>query len=243
MKNKSIQVLDFVLIYSYPHDTNSLTEGFLIHDGKLYESSGAYLDFPQTKSLFGIVDLKTGKIETKVEIDGLKYFGEGIAFLNGKVFQLTYRTKVGFIYNANTFVKEGEFVIPGEEGWGLTTDGENLIMSDGTNKLTYFDPNDFYINKIVSVTENGCIQEYLNDLEYIKGFIYANVRFTNTIVIITPSDGKIIGKVDLSPLADEAKKIYSHSLEMNGIAYDPIADEIFVTGKFWPRIYKIKVIK
>jgi glutaminyl-peptide cyclotransferase len=243
MTNKSVPVLDFILINSYPHDTNSLTEGFLIHDGKLYESTGARVDFPQTKSLFGIVDLKTGKIETKVEIDRLKYFGEGIAFLNGKVFQLTYRTKVGFIYNANTFKKEGEFVIPSEEGWGLTTDGENLIMSDGTNILTYLDPNDLHIIKIVSVTENGCVKDYLNDLEFIKGFIYANVRLTNTIVIITPSDGKIIGKIDLSSLANEAKNIYVGSLEMNGIAYDSIADGIFVTGKFWPKIYEIKIIK
>ena len=242
MTNKSVPDFDFVLINSYPHDTNSLTEGFLIHDGKLYESTGASVDFPQTKSLFGIVDLKTGKIETKVEIDGLKYFGEGIAILNGKVFQLTYRTKIGFIYNANTFVKEGEFVIPSDEGWGLTTDGEKLIMSDGTNILTYLDPHDLHTIRKVSVTENGSLKAYLNDLEYIKGFIYANVRFTNTIVIITPSDGKIIGKIDLSSLANEAKNTYSGSLEMNGIAYDPIADRIFVTGKLWPKIYKIKII-
>jgi glutamine cyclotransferase len=238
---KPIPVIDYVYINSYPHDINSFTEGFLIHDGKLYESTGATRDLPQTKSLFGTVDLKTGKIDAKVEIDRVKYFGEGITFLNGKVFQLTYKTKVGFIYNATNFKKIGEFTFPSEEGWGMTTDGENLIMSDGTSTLTYLDPNDLHVIKTVFVTENGYVKDNLNELEFVHGYIYANIWTTNTIVKINPADGKVIGLLDLSPLAYESRNINPGSLEMNGIAYDSITNRFFVTGKLWPKIYEIKI--
>lgn len=239
--NMPIPTIDFVYIKSYPHDTTSFTEGLLIHNGDLFESTGASRDLPQTSSLFGIVDLTTGKIETKVEIDRLKYFGEGITFLNGKVFQLTYKTKVGFIYDATSFKKIGEFTFPSEEGWGMTTDGKYLIMSDGTFKLTYIDPNNFQVIKSISVTENGYVKENLNELEYIKGYIYANIWMKNIIVKIDPTSGKVIGQIDLTPLADECKNINPGSLEMNGIAYDSIKDKIFVTGKLWPKIYEIKI--
>lgn len=233
-------VIDYVFVNSYPHDTTSFTEGFLVHNGELFESTGASVDLPQTKSLFGIVDLTTGKIDKKVEIDRVKYFGEGIAFLNGKIFQLTYKTKVGFIYDATTYKKIGEFTFPSQEGWGLTTDETNLIMTDGTNTLTYLDPNTLGVIKTISVSENGYSTDNLNEVEYIKGYIYANIWNTNTIIKINPSDGKIVGKLDLTSLANEAKNIYSGSLEMNGIAYDTIKDRIFVTGKLWPKIYEIK---
>lgn len=233
-------VIGYVCVNSYPHDTTSFTEGFLVNNGQIYESTGASSDLPQTRSLFGIVDLTTGKIDKKVEIDRVKYFGEGIAFLNGKVFQLTYKTKVGFVYDATTYKKLGEFTFPSQEGWGLTTDGTNLIMTDGTNILTYLDPNTLSAIKTISVTENGYSTDNLNEMEYINGYIYANIWNTNTIVRINPSDGKIVGKLDLTSLANEAKNIYPGSLEMNGIAYDSIKDRILVTGKLWPKIYEIK---
>ena len=151
--NASVQILDYVYLNSYPHDTTAFTEGFLIHNGDLYESTGATSDLPQTRSLFGIVDLQTGKIDTKAELDRVKYFGEGISILNGKVFQLTYKTKVGFIYDATSFKKIGEFTFPSNEGWGLTTDGINLIMSDGTHILTYLDPNTLQVIKTTAVSE------------------------------------------------------------------------------------------
>jgi len=240
---KAIPIIDFAYIKSYPHDTTSFTEGFLINNGKLYESTGATRELPQTKSLFGIVDLTTGKIDTKVEIDRIKYFGEGIAFLNGKIYQLTYKTKIGFVYNATTFKKIKEFTFPSKEGWGLTTDGISLIMSDGTYELTYLNPITFQTVKKISVTENGYAKDYLNELEYIKGYIFANIWTTNTIVKIDPTDGKVVGKLDLSSLAYEAKNIYPGSLEMNGIAYDSIANRIFVTGKLWPKIYELQIDK
>lgn len=235
-----IPIIDFVYIKSYPHDTTSFTEGFLINNGKLYESTGATKELPQTRSLFGIVDLTTGKIDKKVEIDK-KYFGEGITFLNGKVFQLTYKTKIGFVYDTITFKRIKEFTFPSKEGWGLTTDGTNLIMSDGTYELTYLDPVTFQTVKKVSVTENGCAKGYLNELEYIKGYIFANIWTTNTIVKINPTNGAVVGKLDLNSLVFEIKNIYPNSLEMNGIAYDSITNRIFVTGKLWPKIYELQI--
>jgi glutaminyl-peptide cyclotransferase len=239
----NIPTINYTYVNSYPHDLTSFTEGFLIHDGSLFESTGATKEFPLTRSLFGIVDLKTGKIDTKVEIDKVKYFGEGITFLNGKVFQLTYRTKVGFIYDAITFKKINEFTFPSVEGWGLTTDGKRLIMSDGTNILTYLDPVTLEVNRTISVSERGYARNNLNlnELEYIKGYIYANLWTTNTIVKVNPTDGKVVARLDLNILAYDAKKVFSGSLEMNGIAYDSIADRVFVTGKFWPKIYEIEL--
>lgn len=233
-------IVDYISINSYPHDTTSFTEGFLFHKGELYESTGASIDLNQTRSLFGIVDLTTGKIDKKVELDREKYFGEGIAFLNGKIFQLTYKTRIGFIYDATTCKKIGEFTFPSKEGWGLTTDGTNLIMTDGTNILTYIEPNTLGVIKTVSVSENGYSTDNLNEMEYINGYIYANIWTTNTIIKINPSDGKVVGKLDLTSMANEAKNIYPGSLEMNGIAYDNIKDRILVTGKLWPKIYEIK---
>jgi glutamine cyclotransferase len=238
---KAIPIIDFAYINSYPHDTTSFTEGFFINNGKLYESTGASRELLQTKSLFGIVDLTTGKIDTKVEIDRKKYFGEGIAFLNGKIYQLTYKTKIGFVYDATTFKKIIDFTFPSKEGWGLTTDGTSLIMSDGTYELTYLDPITFQTVKKVSVTENGCVKDYLNELEYINGYIFANIWTTNTIVKINPTNGQIVGKLDLTSLYEESKYIFPGSLEMNGIAYDSVENRIFVTGKLWPKIYELQI--
>jgi len=232
--------IDYFLVNSFPHDTTAFTEGFLIYNGKLYESTGASRELPQTRSLFGVVDLKTGKIEKKIELDKTMYFGEGIAFLNGKVYQLTYKTKVGFIYDSNSFKNLGEFTFPSDEGWGMTTDDKNLIMSDGTHKLTYLDPNTLQATKTLSVSENGYVKEKLNELEFINGYIYANIWMTNTIVKINPENGNVVGLLDLTSLADEAKNLYPWSQEMNGIAYDSSTDKIYVTGKLWPKIYEIK---
>jgi len=238
--DKLIPKINYTSIKSFPHDTVSFTEGFLFHDGELYESTGATEELPQTKSLFGVVDFSNGKISPKVILDRDKYFGEGITFLNGKVFQLTYRTKVGFIYDAKTFKKLKDFKLPVEEGWGMTTDGKNLIMSDGTSELTVLDPNTLQVTKKITVSENGALQEKVNELEYINGFIYANIWTTNTIIKIKPESGEIVGKMDLTSLSDEAKSIYPGSLEMNGIAYDSISNKVYITGKLWPKIYQIQ---
>jgi len=232
-------VINYAVTKVYPHDTTAFTEGFFVHDGKLFESTGATSDLPQTKSLFGLVDLKTGFITAKAELDGKKYFGEGIAFLNRKIFQLTYQTKKGFVYDAKTFEQVGEFTFPSKEGWGLTTDGLSLIMSDGTSQLTYLDPTTFQTRKTLQVTdENGPVSN-LNELEFIKGFIYANVYTKSIIVKIDTSSGSVVGKLNLSSLDQEAKMKYRGAMEMNGIAFDSTAGKVFVTGKMWPNIYEI----
>ena len=235
-----IPEIQFTVVNQYPHDVNSFTEGFLFHDNKLFESTGAPDNLPQTKSLFGIVDLKTGKIDVKAELDKSIYFGEGIVFLNQKVFQLTYKNQTGFIYDGKTFKNIGKFNYLNREGWGLTTDGKSLIMSDGTSYLTYLDPISFNVTKTLDVAENGYVVEHLNELEFIKGFIYANIWTTNIIVKIDPNTGDVVGKIDLSTLLYESKTRNPNSLETNGIAYDSISDKILVTGKLWPTIYEIK---
>ncbi len=233
-------VIEYVYTHSFPHDTSSFTEGFLVHDGKFWESTGATQNLPQTKSLFGILDTTTGKIETKVELDRKKYFGEGIVFLNGKVFQLTYTSKVGFVYDANSFKKLRDFTLPGKEGWGLTTNGKEIIMSDGTNNLYFLDPNTLQVNKTLAVSENGYALDYLNELEYINGFIYANIWSTNSIAKIDTSDGRVVGRLELNFIAYDAQEKYSGSLEMNGIAFDSVSGKVYVTGKMWPQVYEIK---
>lgn len=234
-----IPEIKFTVEHQYPHDVNSFTEGFLFHEGKLFESTGSPDNLPQTKSVFGIVDLKSGKIDVKAEIDR-KYFGEGIVFLNGKVFQLTYREQTGYIYDGKTYKNIGKFNYTNREGWGLTTDGKQLIMSDGTSYLTFMDPTNFSVVKTLGVAENERFQEYLNELEYVKGFIYANIWTTNLIVKIDPNTGDIVGKMDLSTLLYESKVRNPNALETNGIAYDSVSNKILVTGKLWPTIYEIK---
>lgn len=236
-----ISNLNYVFVNSYPHDITAFTEGLLFHNGEIFESTGSPKNLPHTKSLFGILDLENGNINVKVKLDRDKYFGEGITFLTGKVFQLTYDTKVGFIYDAISYKELGQFTIPTNEGWGLTTDGENLIMSDGSDVLTYMDPESLKVVKKVTVTQNGAVRNYLNELEYINGYIFANIYTTNYIVKIDPVSGKVIGKLDLSRLTEEAKSIYPGSMELNGIAYDSVTRNIFVTGKMWPKIYEIKI--
>jgi glutamine cyclotransferase len=238
--NTAVPIINYEIINTYPHDTNSFTEGLLIHDGKLFESTGATSPLPQTRSLFGIVDLQTGKIDVKAELDKTKYFGEGIVILNSKIYQLTYQTKIGFIYDARTYKKIGEFTFPSKEGWGFTTDGTYLIMSDGTNELTYLEPDNLNKVKSISVSENGYALDYLNELEYINGFIYANLWGKNTIVKIDTASGAVISKMDLTSLTEEAKQISAGSKELNGIAYDAVNKKVFVTGKMWPKIYELK---
>lgn len=232
-------IISYTLVNTYPHDLNAFTEGFLFHEGKLFESTGAPENLPQTKSLFGIVDLKNGKIDTKVEIDKSIYFGEGISILNNKIYQLTYKNQTAFVYDAKTYKPIGKYSYQNREGWGLTNDGKNLIMSDGSNYLTYFDQN-FNVTKTLDVSENGYAVDYLNELEYINGFIYANIYQSHEIVKIDPSTGNVVGKLDLTSLFQTSKTKDINSLETNGIAYDSISDKILVTGKMWPSMYEIK---
>ncbi|MBS1604599.1 MAG: glutaminyl-peptide cyclotransferase, partial [Bacteroidetes bacterium] len=182
----------------------------------------------------------TGKITPKVTLDRNKYFGEGIVFLNGKVYQLTYTTKVGFIYDAKTFRKLGEFTFPSKEGWGMTTDGAHLIMSDGSSNINYLDPNTFRLVKVLGVTDNNGPVSNINELELIKGYLYANQWQTNYILKIDTASGKVVGKMNLDGLENDARNKYPGAEVLNGIAYDSASGKVYITGKLWPSIYEIK---
>ena len=239
LPENTVSEMSYSVLNTLPHDPSSFTEGFLFHNGQLFESTGATAELPQTKSLFGIVDMKTGKINTKVELDKTIYFGEGITVLNNKIYQVTYKNQVGFIYDATSYKKIGQFNYKNKEGWGLTTDGTSVIMSDGSNVLTYFNPDGMTVSKTVSVSNNGYAEDYLNELEYINGFIYANVWLKNYIVKINPSDGKIVGIIDLSAIEDKERMSNISAKEMNGIAFDSATNKIFITGKMWANMYQI----
>ncbi len=178
-------------------------------------------------------------MDTKAEIDKNKYFGEGIAFLNGRVYQLTDTTHIGFVYDAKTYKKLGTFVYDGE-GWGLTTNGKYLIMSNGSSNLYYRDPSSFKIIKTLNVTDNNGPVQNINELEIIGGYIYANQWLTDNILKIDTTSGKVVGRLDLSSLRTEAKTKYPYSEETNGIAFDSASNKIYVTGKLWPLIYEIQ---
>jgi glutamine cyclotransferase len=235
----TVPLINYSVAHYYPHDTTLFTEGFLFHNGQLFESTGSPDDIPQSKSMIGITNLTTGKFEKKIELDKTKYFGEGIVLLGNKLYQLTYKNQKGFIYNAESFERTGQFKYSNLEGWSLTTDGTNIIMSDGTNNLTFINPSNLKPTKILSITENGIPRDSLNELEYINGFIYANVWMSNFIVKINPTNGTVVGKLDLSSLTFEARNKNPRADVLNGIAYDSITNKIYVTGKMWANIYQI----
>jgi len=234
--------ISYSVANTYPHDIASFTEGLLFDDNKLFESTGSPIEFPKTRSVIGIVSLETGIIDVKVELDGNKYFGEGIVFLDNKLYQLTYKNQLCFVYDAVTFENHRLFSFQNKEGWGLTTDGTNIIMSDGTNVISYRNPSNFEIVKLLNVSSNNYAIDYLNELEFINGFIYANVWPSNIIVKIDTVSGKVVGKIDLTLLRDFALIKNPHSFETNGIAYDSVLDRIFVTGKMWSEIYQIDFV-
>jgi glutaminyl-peptide cyclotransferase len=235
----SPKIISYKVIRALPHDTTAYTEGFLFHDGFLFESTGHTKTFASSRSLFGIVNMNTGQIDKKVEIDEKKYFGEGIAFFRGKVYQLTDTTHIGFIYDGKNYKNLGYFNYDGE-GWGLTTNNSYLLMSNGSSNIYYRDPVTFNIVKTLAVTDNNGPVQNLNELELIKGYLYANQWLTDYVLKIDTISGKVVGKLDLSLLKTEAKIRYPFAEETNGIAYDSLSAKVYVTGKLWPTIYEIQ---
>ena len=236
----NVAKIEYQVVRSLPHDVTSFTEGFLYHDNQLFESTGSPVEPSYTRSVFGPVDTVTGKINVKGELDRKIYFGEGIVFLKNKLYELTYKNQTAFVYDAKTYKKIGQFSYQNKEGWGLTTDGKYIIMSDVTDKLTYLDPETFKLVKKLEITEDNTAFENVNELEFIKGYIYANVWMKNDIVKIDTATGNIVGKMDLTYLNEEAKSLNPEVDVMNGIAWDSVNDKIYVTGKLWSKIYEIK---
>lgn len=213
-----------------PHDPAAFTQGLAYADGILYESTGRY-----GESSLRAFDLAHGALVRRIAIPE-RYFAEGIALLDGKIFLLTWRSGRGFVYDAGRFERVGEFRYEGE-GWGLTTDGDALIMSDGTSVLRFLDPATFRVRRKLEVRENGEAVEHLNELEWVKGEIYANVWRREAIARIEPETGRVRAWIDLAGLhtARDADAV------LNGIAYDAEGDRLFVTGKLWPRLFEIRL--
>jgi glutamine cyclotransferase len=229
----SSPVINYSVVNSFPHDTTAFIEGLLIHNGQLFESTG------DKESWVGIVDIKTGKADRKVEIDK-KYFGEGISILNNKLYYLTYKHKTGFVYDLKTFNEIGQFTYE-TEGWGMTTDNKNLVMSDGTDKLYFLDTVTLKPVKTLTVINEGQEMKGLNELEFIDGYIFANVWQTSTVVKIDVNTGAVVGTLDLSPLTKQARELKPEVDVLNGIAWHPQTKLLLVTGKFWPYIYVLKL--
>lgn len=225
----------FKIVHTYPHDADAFTQGLVYLDGHLYESTGL-----NGKSSVRIVDLASGRVLKKYDLAN-KYFGEGLTNWGNDLIQLTWQAELGFVYDRSTLAWKKSFAYKGE-GWGLTHDDRQLILSDGTPVLRFIDPQSFAEKRKVTVTdEKGQPVSNLNELEYIHGEVYANIWQTDEIVRISPQSGKILGRIDLTGLIDKAELASSDAV-LNGIAYDANTDRLFVTGKLWPKLFEIKVV-
>lgn len=229
-------VYGFQVVKAYPHDSSAFTQGLLFHDGYLYEGTGV-----EGLSSLRKVDLATGNVVKKYRLAN-DVFGEGITLHDGRIYQISWRNGIAFVYDLATFKLLRKHSYTGE-GWGLATDGKRLILSDGTARLRFFDPETFApVGKPVEVVDRGNSIGYLNELEYVKGEVWANVWHEDRIARIDPATGKVVGWIDLAGLLPASLKPDEEAV-LNGIAWDAAKDRIFVTGKWWPRLYEIKLVK
>jgi len=236
VKTEGPKALQYSKIAIYPHDTSSFTEGLLIYNGKMYESTGL-----EGKSKLMEIDIQTGKAKRFVELDP-KYFGEGISIIRDTVYMLTYQNnKTVLLYTLKDFKKiDKELTISAAEGWGMTTNGKELIATDGSSNLYYYDPSTFRLLRTQSVTEGGSLAYNLNELEYIDGYIYANQWQQPYIFKIDPASGNIVAKADLSDIWNMVKAKDPGADVPNGIAYDSTTKKTYITGKKWPELYEIQ---
>jgi glutaminyl-peptide cyclotransferase len=222
----------YQIVQVYPHDARAFTQGLQYVDGFFYEGTGQ-----NGHSSIRKVKLETGEVIQKHDIPA-EHFGEGITVWKNDLIELTWQSHIAFVYDRVTFEPKKQFSYPGE-GWGLTHDGTNLIMSDGTSELRVLDPLTFVEKRRIKVTASGSPLRDLNELEYVKGEIYANIWQTDLIARIAPDSGRVTGLIDLRGLLTPAERARTDVL--NGIAYDAQHDRLFVTGKWWPKIFEIKV--
>jgi glutaminyl-peptide cyclotransferase len=229
-------VLTYSIDSTFPHDTSSFTQGLVVYNGKMYEGTGE-----NGFSKLMLVDIKTGKAEKEIKLDE-KYFGEGIAIFHDTIYQLTWQNNVVFAYTLKDFKKIKEYHI-NTEGWGITTDGKNLIVSDGSSNLYFYEPSTFRLLHTQSVTDAGSLAYNMNELEYIDGYVYANQWQLPYIFKIDPSNGQVVAKINLMELWNRVKEKDLHADVPNGIAYDSASKKIFITGKRWPDLYEIQFSK
>lgn len=233
--NTPVSTFGYQVVNIWPHDPRAFTQGLVFLDGKLIESTGQ-VGFSSLRS----VELQTGKVLKKVDIPE-PFFAEGAALLNNKIYQLTWQDQRGFIYDAQTLEKIGDFTYSGE-GWGLATDGRSLLLSDGSNRIRFLDPDSFRVTKTIAVTDGKTPINELNELEYVNGEIYANIWHDDRIAVIDPENGRVKAWIDLSGLLQPGD-VTDPEAVLNGIAFDQTGDRLFVTGKLWPRLFEIKIKK
>lgn len=234
-----IPTIAYTIMAEYPHDTSAYTQGLEFHNGKLYEGTGDY----KTSSL-RITDHKTGKVEKKHMMGTDSIFGEGITIFKNKIYQLTWESHIVYVYDVNNIDKPIKTFKWPYEGWGLTNNGTDLIISDGTANLYFVNAEDFKLKSTVSVSDNGGPVEAINELEYVDGFIYANVYMTDVIVKIDPSSGHVVGKMELPGFKEKFfadRNIPGRTDVLNGIAYDSTRKTLFITGKRWPKMFELKL--
>lgn len=224
----------YEVVRSFPHDRGAFTQGLFIRNGFFYEGTGM-----TGQSGIRKVKIETGEV-LQARALASQYFGEGIVEWKGSIVQLTWQHGIGFVYDAETFAPQRTFTYRGE-GWGLTHDGARLIMSDGSAQLRFLDPATLKETGRLTVRDRRGPVAQLNELEFVKGEIFANVWGTDRIVRISPADGKVTGWIDLAGLLTRSERAEADVL--NGIAYDAAADRLFVTGKWWPRVFEIKLIR
>ena len=222
------------IVHTYPHDPQAYTQGLLYEDGYLYESTGL-----NGRSSLRMVDLETGRVLQKADVPA-QYFAEGLASWGSTLIQLTWQSHIAFVYDRFSFRLIRTFNYTGE-GWGLTENGQNLILSDGTATLRFLDPGTFHEIRHIVVKDHGSQVTQLNELEYVHGDIYANVWHTDRIARISPATGKVLSWIDLTGLLAPGQ-VSDPEAVLNGIAYDAVHDRLFVTGKLWPKLFEIKIV-
>lgn len=226
--------MTYEVIQSFPHDPEAFTQGLIYEDGIFYESTGYY-----GESSLRRVDVATGEVLRQVDLPG-QYFAEGLTNWEDSLVQLTWREHQGFVYDKDDFTQTGAFDYL-TEGWGLTQDGERLILSDGTSTLSFLDPETFEVIGAVTVTDQGQEILNINELEYIRGEVFANIWLTDDIIRIDPETGEVLGWIDLSGLLPEEERTAQTNV-LNGIAFDSKTNRLFVTGKLWPKVYEIRLV-
>ena len=229
-------IYTYTIVNTYLHDPNAFTQGLVFEDGFFYEGTGNY-----GASTIRKVTPATGAVLVQKSI-APNFFGEGVAIFGDRLYQLTWKSGICFVYDKSTFELQVQFTYS-TEGWGLTHDGEKLIMSDGTNIIYFRDPNTFREIGRIEVNDSTGPVHYLNELEYIKGQIFANVWQTDRIARIDPKSGKITGWINLTGILSQTDRLHHRVGVLNGIAYDAVTDRIFVTGKWWPKLFEIKLIQ
>lgn len=232
----AIPTYDYEVVNTYPHDASAFTEGLFYRAGYLYESTGL-----EQHSSIRKVRLETGEVVQKLDIPA-QYFGEGIVDWRGHLISLTWKSHIGFVFDLHTFKLQRHFQYDGE-GWALTRNGKQIIMSDGTPQLRFLDPETLKETGRLEVTVEGKALSNVNELEWIKGEIYANVWQSNWIVRIDPRNGHVVGAVNLTGLLKPADIVAGQTDVLNGIAYDAQNDRLFVTGKNWPKLFEIRLRK